>query len=300
MSGRYQAFRTYANYLRGWCLTAEFFGAGDPSFGRYSKQQRRLKPRQEEEFIESLRRSWANLRALEILNDGRMAADVLMVQPPIAYYAVYHACRAVLIARGMTPSKNHGGVLGQMSQMCSKGHLSQPWCANAVGSPKDFIVSGLGQVKRPHSNLVRTVVPENARDFAAWSLCTTREDAIEYDLKQLRGKKQRVKSGARQRKEKSKHSTTVFDFMYRLRRESQYEKTDDFLAFDSPEEAIGFGTDLFCLTDLLTLNLEALIKEQVGTGYMLSIYESYAEEHQIDPDEGVIGRRISALGLSPF
>lgn len=293
-----QAFRTYANYLRAWCLAAEHFGTSRPSFVFNADAQVQLAPDRRAQLSDSLSRYWGNLRALDILNSDRMAAEVLFVHPPIAYYAVHNASRATLWALGQTPSDNHDGVLSQMAQVCRTQQLPKPWCSIAIGAPRDHDVRNLGTFEWPSSNLGLVTAPR-ALGFVGMSLTTTRKDIVELALERQRRGRRRAGRGARQKKEQSVHPTTVFDLLYRYRRVAHYGKSDNFMQFETEDQAIDFGLDLLFVTDTLTKTLELLIQRRVGSDLLEGLYETYIGQNGITEGDGPLGRRLLDL-RAPF
>lgn len=292
-----EAFRTYRNYVDAWRYLVD--SAGIPLIPPAAQPQLQLDPQKEEEILRSLQRCWGNLRALNILNANLLAAEVLAVHPPIAYYAVYNAVRAFLLARNMQPSSNHEGVLRQVSQFCQPNHLPSPWSARCTGSPDDNQVDGLAQaVTWPTSNLT-SVTPGNAIGFAALALKTTRRKAIDHSLDRQRGQNSRLPNGARANKEQTLPPTTVFDMFYRFRRVAHYGSADDFTAFSTEGEGIRFAHTLFRVADATCRVVEKAAVERVGSDRFEEWVSDYAQAQAIGAGVGPVGERWLEVSV-PF
>ena len=293
-----QAFRTYGNYLRAWRIVLAQTGATPVEFTWDLPSQRQVSATEEAALTGALHRYWGNLRALAILNTGGVAAEVLAVHPPIAYYALHNASRAMLLAMQNQASDSHGGVLNQISQLCQLGHFQAPWSASCQGAPKDQIINGLGPFAWPQSNL-STVTEGNALGFVALSLKTTRIDAIDLSLYGQRSNKLRLPRGTRKKKEQVLRPTNVFDMFYRYRRIAHYGKADVFTAFQTEDDGILFGETLLAVVDAACWTLERKLHERVGSALMISWYDAYMAQHDIVAGEGPVGRRFSGL-VAPF
>lgn len=289
-----EAFTTYGNYLRAWKTTFQILGVAPVAFGPSPAMPVGLATGRSNEIATCLHRYWGNLRALEILNTSGIAAEVLTVHPPIAYYAAHNASRAYLFSKNIVASTAHRKVLNQMAQECRATHLPAPWSAYCEEAPTSRLVRGLGQIAWPASNL-ENVNQGNAVGFAALSLSTTRKDEVTEKVAESRGSRRMARPGTRAKLEQSLDVTTIFGFFYRFRLEAHYGKADNFAAFQTDAEANRFGADLFEVVDATTWMLEETIHQRVGTAQMRLWYVDYMTQHQIASGEGPVGRRYESL-----
>lgn len=292
-----EAFRTYRNYISAWWAAVDAIGT--PAIPPNAPTQAQLSEAVENELVRALNRAWGNLRALEILNLDGLAAEVLPVHPPIAYYAIHHTLRALLLALQNQASNSHGGVLTKASELCANNQVPAPWSSTCTGIPGDRALTAFNAYTWPSSNL-SAITNVNAEGFRAMSLTTTRRDVVEETLTQTRKKHNgRLPNGERAKKYQTFRAITVFDVFYRYRRIAHYGNVDDFTAFPTAEEAHRFGSDLFRLSDATCRMAEGLIVRKVGSAKFEDWLDEYMEHHSIDLLEGPVGRRRHDLD-APF
>lgn len=239
------AIKTYSNYNDAWCLRKET----ESSLGC---EQRRLNAFQKlrpsphfnrETAWSHLRRGHLTLRLMQqipvdVLPEFAMASALWL--PVQAYYAVHGFGLALLAATGSAASlpRTHSAFMKAAADRIVNRLLPQPFSALFRGGYYEwkFLPGDLTGIPdrlvdiRPGLNLERP--DETTRDVhIAQCLDTTRRRLIERKLDDARRKRAR-KSGKRTgrlsgqqqgRIAESVSSTTVFDYLYRVRIKSNYE-----------------------------------------------------------------------------
>ena len=119
---------------------------------------------------------------------------------------------------------------------------------------------------RAQSNL-QNPTGTNARLLIGKCLATTRREDHESDLikerKRLRRKRLRVQQ--RENKKWNLHSTTIVDFLWRLRVRTNYSDPDMYLQpFRDEHDASKCCADLVLLTAYVVLTLKATVRMRIG------------------------------------
>ena len=194
-----EAFTTYGNYLRAWKYALQQMAVVPVAFGADPANPIGLTQGRSAQVAACLHRYWGNLRALEILNTSGIAAEVLTVHPPIAYYAAHNASRAYLFSRNLHAADIHRGVLNQMAQECQHTHLPAPWSAYCEGAPADrlFKFSAKSSGLRPISK-----TSTSATQLALWPGASAPRDEMRWGS----GSKRHAGTGRRRLREREHRS----------------------------------------------------------------------------------------------
>lgn len=312
-------FSTYRNYVEALTrIAADTYG---PRFVRNNIDAaltglaagrggaaRALDPTTTQEVRRSLERSWGLLRAAWMPGEfDDFVPEFNAMIPVAAYYAVFHGLHAAIpTVLGHPGPETHRGVLNDASALVGRGLLPWPWSAMCSGLPDEGeeIYSGFPATPSASSNLANleaVALP----DRIAQLLRTTRGNELDrrFDDERKRGKR----PGRSRRNLTSQHKrdvatrmpgTTVFDFLWRIRKKANYEGSDAFvLGALHSEDASRFGGALAELADLTVFSLEALIKSRIGEGLVLGWIDDYLRR---SPSAAFLREHQSALTSSPF
>lgn len=277
-AGSRQAFQTYWNYLRGWrYVIGEYWVVPEgPDAAPTPVSASNLMETQR-----SLVRSWSHRKALRVLNEERLSADILPVHPPIAYYAAYHGAKAMLHSFGASVSPTHEGLLRTLGDLASKNRLLRPFSARCTGHPDTAEIEGMPcSFEIPSSNLLLTPDEDELPGFAAWSLKTTHNSRLEAKLEaerkvSARHGKKRLPNGTRDERAAGLKTTTLFDLLYRYRRIAHYGRTDDFAAYGDEIDSAAFGYDLLSVTELTCQMTESAVLSRVGAATLYEWRSNY-------------------------
>lgn len=197
----------------------------------------------------------------------RVAAQTLPVQ---AYYAVFNAARAFTLVAG-APASTHTSVHKDFATQRA-GRAAGPWAVSLRGNPDQLesctlspqigLVSSFNTMERSHA-------PE---DYVAASLRMTRRWKVELERNEWL-KKNKKKDGTPYTKLPSGkpaelaiglRPTTVMDFLYELRRRTNYETTDEYGSDASDDDVARFHDGLLYLAHSGLLIYEVMIARYVG------------------------------------
>lgn len=263
-------------------------------------QRRSLSTADESRVTQALRLSWATESQLRLRgqHDPELLPDLLHGAASEAYYAVYHSARAFFIAGGFSVQSNHASVLNQLSTVVAQRKLLlPPWSVYVAGGPtkNHFQTSGLPVcIPKPSyvSNLAR-VAPDAVWDSLAKGLRTTRERQLKErrDDWCVKAKRKRLPAEQAKRIAESTPPTTLFNFLWRLRKRSDYRDVDIFLdGISSPNQALNYHSSMEglvagTLTVLNTLTVAyagAAIYEQIISPFLRRKGEVYNVAHVRD------------------
>ena len=310
------AFATYRNYVAAYTLFLEAFGAGASRYEaiRVSVQtcaRNRIaaldpsKPRGE--IGRALRNAWATEVAIALprtigLDDDRFIAASLHWLGPQAYYAVYQAGLAAILAKNLPLPDRHQQFMKVFhSQFVEKGLLPPPWDAACSGGSVQTGGHTFSGCLIGDEIPVNTLYPadlDDARRVLRLALKTTRDRRFDEVRKALlRSKQVKTKAGkparnlstVRQNAEYEGMSpTTTFDFLYRLRIRSNYRDSDTFLAQNVGditafyEELVGLATStLHAVECLVVMALGEKWFEAQLAAFGQRRLPSFASEHSV-------------------
>lgn len=333
-------FRTHANYLRAFATLAGFTLMVSPRRARARLAELALgfpvpdvKPGEAALVFDCLRRAWGTEL---LLNVGRRYAteEELMglanswgvVQ---AYYAAYGAVQALIVAEGRNRPASHPATQKQVATLwCHRGAALPLW-SFSVGSPSDSQANADGCVNGPDRLLDPSVhawsasTPTTCWDLVAMALRSTRQHAVDEQLKRRRREKvaqrrkewnskqqertaggkapllepvwpQKATLTATEKKEISEavRPHTMLDYLYRLRIKANYEDARMFT--DGPEqpgESAAVARDLVALTSATLLVHEVRTAKLIGKAAMMKEVERWLGHNSPPgPDVGLAVR----------
>lgn len=220
-----------------------------------------------------LRIAWQTELAARIgdaLDDSvlrRVSAQTLPVQ---AYYAVFNAARAFTLVIG-TPARTHANVHKDFATQRAR-HTAGPWAVSLSGDPDRpescsldphiCTVSSFNTMERFHAP--EDYVAASLRMTRRWKVELARDEWLKNNKKKggkpytrlPRGKPAELAVGLR--------PTTVLDFLYELRRRTNYETTDEYGSDASDEDVSRFHDGLLYLAHSGLLIYEAMLARYVG------------------------------------
>lgn len=269
--------------------------------------RRRLDGGEQHGMSHALRLSWVMETQLVLReqHDVELLPDLLQGAASEAYYAIYHALRAFLIASQGGVGTDHAAVLKCWANaMGQRDLVPDLWRARATGRPgrSSFQVLGIPAAPAiPHS-VLSTPRPNEAWDDIATALKTTRERQLDHVRGEwLRANHRRKLPGAVADAQAARFPpTTVADFFWRLRTGSHYRGAEMFLdGVSSPGLALGYHTNLRSLTTATITVLNTLTLRYVGTDAMQSAAASFLARGDVQAYEVFRGRWAALTGRAP-
>lgn len=283
------AFATYRNYLAAYTHFLRTFGTGAKRFQEVRTAVRasagtRIAPFDSVKPVDEIRRALRNAWATEVgmalpgeFGDERFIAASLHWLGPQAYYAVYQAGLAAVVAKDQPLPDSHQKFLKTIhSQYTERGMLPAPWdaaCSKGTVGKGGHIFAGCLAGSKPAASTLYPGDEDDAKRVLCMALKTTRDRRFD-DLKEtmLRRKDIKTKAGrtakrmtlARQNSEyEGLAATTTFDFLYRLRIRSNYRDADTFLS-QNVGDVRAFYDELVGLTRCTLHALESLVVLAIG------------------------------------
>ena len=296
--------QTYSTYNEAWCLrkpTEEPFAIAQSRLRGFRELQPCNAPHLGD-IVTHLRRGVLTLgfiRQIRISEMPDVAIASTLWLPVQAYYAAHGFGLAFLSATsetGRTP-QNHADFLRDSSTKIVECLFPQPFSAVLRGGYRNWPhlpdrMNGLPVEKVrivPHLN-VSAPTPSTRDSHVAQCLNTTRKKLIEHRLQRARnrgrqpGKSRARLISARQRElAKTVNPTTVLDYLYRVRKKSNYEDVAMFqespngeewllnLARSLQELAIAVCSLIFCaLWKVLGNSARAVVAKEIDVSYLLA------------------------------
>lgn len=256
----------------------------------------------------SLGRSWGLLRAASMPAEfDDFVPEFNAMIPVAAYYAVFHALHAAIpVVLGHPGPLQHRPLLNDASTLAGRGLLPWPWSAMCSGWPEGAAEQYAGFPATPSgsSNLANLEV-DALPDRVAQLLRTTRSNELERRFEEARKKGKRTgrtrKNLSAQYKREAADKmmgTTIFDFLWRIRKKANYEGSDPFvLGAAHNDDASRFGSSLAELADLTVFTLTSLVKSRIGEEPVAGWIDDYLKR---SPSAAFLREHRSALISSPF
>jgi hypothetical protein len=274
------AFRTYRNYLVGLTLLLrDLYGWEDAdrragvviathrtkNFGRIQRATFTLE--EERAISQALQHAWLMEAQLMpwLVGDRQAAAHMIQAASHPAYYALFHAGRALLLVQRQNVPKSHAGVLSALGSIASgRSIFPAPWCVTCQGGPSAGTMgcSGWpGHAPAPSGvHNLSTPTAATMWDVLHKILATTRRKQIESRKAEQRSARSRLPRGEVAAIVRDLRPTTLFDFMWRLRVRFDYDDSNVALRGVSHDsEATNFlwalslvAHDTMCVLETLT------------------------------------------------
>ena len=197
----------------------------------------------------------------------RVAAQTLPVQ---SYYAVFNAARAMTAAAGTACSTHQAVHRDFQSQRAPYSYRS--WGVTLAGDPKsltDCIFSP--QIAIPYSFNLMELSHEAEQYVCAalrmarrWKIALLRDDWLRKNPLKNGGNRKRLPAAERAKIVTNLRPTTLMDFLYELRRRSNYEGTDEYGADAEDANVELFHRGLLHITDMGLLHYEVMLVQYIG------------------------------------
>jgi hypothetical protein len=295
-----EPFRAYANYLQDIAGYIERrYGRGPALLGGvhggvlahpplHRVQRRPLQPTAVADFQAGLRKGWGFLRRVqrEGADEHFFDEEANALLPYSTWYAVHHVGRAFAAAARQAVPRDHLALLHALGRtVVTRGLLPLPWAAWCEGCPQTGAhgFGGLDTVTSVH--VLSRPSAETFEGRLALVLRTTRERDLDRAFDGLRQRKVAPGRSRRNltRAEKRRHAetfapTTLFDFLYRLRRAASYGEADVFVLGSRDEtDARHLALALAVICDATVAALEALVAAYAGPQVLAEAAERYSE-----------------------
>ncbi len=280
------ALQTYYNYVAAWVECCEqLYGKDDDLWRNLSQNFQGLKSIQKmqggqslnDDIINNYWRGNLTLKAMTkfpIDTHKELAQTANLWLPVQAYYAIHGIGISCITSLGYVPSTSHKAFMASFSDLCRQ-YLPAPFnslCNN--GPTKDaFIFHNLDTTPDKVSQQSNLSNPRYSDINAVIGKClsSTRYKLLQDKFSKVR--KQNIRPGRKRRKlnieEKQSicrnlHSTSVIDFLYRMRIRSNYEEPDIYLLDTDINEAATHYERLCILVQLIIYLLEEILKRKIG------------------------------------
>jgi hypothetical protein len=197
----------------------------------------------------------------------RVAAQTLPVQ---AYYAVFNAARSMTTVAGTTCGTHQAVHRDFQSQRARYAYRS--WGVTLAGDPESLADCVFDpQITVPYSfNLMElSHEPEQyvcaaLRMTRRWKVALQRDDWLRKNKTKSGSQRRRLPVAERARLVTSLRPTTLMDFLYELRRRSNYEGVDEYGSDAEDANVERFHRGLLHIADIGLLHYEVMLIQHVG------------------------------------
>jgi hypothetical protein len=197
----------------------------------------------------------------------RVAAQTLPVQ---AYYAVFNAARSMTTVAGTTCGTHQAVHRDFQSQRARYAYRS--WGVTLAGEPESLADCVFDpQITMPYSfNLMElSHEPEQyvcaaLRMTRRWKVALQRDDWLRKNKTKSGSQRRRLPVAERARLVTSLRPTTLMDFLYELRRRSNYEGVDEYGSDAEDANVERFHRGLLHIADIGLLHYEVMLIQHVG------------------------------------
>lgn len=204
----------------------------------------------------------------------RVAAQTLPVQ---SYYAVFNAARAMTAVAGAACSTHQAVHRDFQSQRAARAYRS--WGVTLAGDPESLTGCLFNpQITVPYSfnPMELSHGPEQyvyvaLRMARRWKIALLRDDWLRRNRLKNGGQRKRLPAAERAKIVTGLRPTTLMDFLYELRRRSNYEGADEYGADAEDANVERFHRGLLHVADMGLLHYEVMLVQYVGL-------EAYEEE----------------------
>jgi hypothetical protein len=218
----------------------------------------------------------------------RVAAQTLPVQ---SYYAVFSAARAMTTAAGTACNTHQAVHRDFQSQRARRAYRS--WGVTLAGDPESLMDCRFNpQITVPYSFNPMELSHEPEQYVCAalrmtrrWKIALQRDDWLRKNKSNSGNQRKRLPAAERTKIVRDLRPTTLMDFLYELRRRSNYEGVDEYGSDAEDANVERFHRGLLHIADMGLLHYEAMLVQRVG----LTAYE-----------EEVLGWSRSAAKIGPW
>jgi len=279
------ALQTYYNYVTAWvshcfqsCENANSLEGIIENFHKLPSSKKMQGGRALTDSISlNYWRGKLTLRAMKNfpISDHKVLAPTANLWLPVqAYYAIHGVGISCITSLGQSAPTSHKAFRASFSNLCRQ-YLPAPFNALCCKGPDKtkFIFKNLNTTPEKVLRLSNLSNPRYGDIEEAIGKCLSSTRSKLLDDKFREARKQNVKPGCRTRRLKNEekqticnnlHSTSVVDFLYRMRVRSNYEEPDMFLLNADENESAEHYNRLVFLTEALACLLEQIICKKIG------------------------------------
>jgi hypothetical protein len=204
----------------------------------------------------------------------RVAAQTLPVQ---SYYAVFNAARAMTSVAGAACNTHQAVHRDFQSQRARRAYRS--WGVTLDGDPDsltDCVLSPQIEVPYSFNPMELSHNPEQyvcaaLRMTRRWKITLQRDDWLRKNKTSTGTQRKRLPAGVRAKIVTGLRPTTLMDFLYELRRRSNYEGVDEYGSDAEDANVARFHRGLLHIADMGLLHYEAMLIQYVGRSYSVSL-----------------------------
>lgn len=292
------ALQTYYGYVRAWTEKIDQLYSRKADYNdlrsavlqvrNVEKLQDGVMPSQK--MISSYSRGKLTLKAMASfpINENKQLASTANLWLPVqAYYAIHGAGLAAMISLGQSEPKDHRAFRASFSDLSSH-YLPSPFNAQCSSEPttQNLIFKCLKATPREvitYNSLSNPRYSDNLDCALGKCLSTTRNKFLEeqFDKARRKGidKKRKRRNLSTQEKNDIStklHSTSLIDFLYRMRVRSNYDDPDMYLyAHSQVDDAVRHYNDLVFLTEAIFSALATILQKKLGKASFESIESQF-------------------------
>ena len=230
----------------------------------------------------------------------RVAAQTLPVQ---AYYAVFNAARAMSMCAGTICGTHQAVHRDFQTQRARVAYRS--WGVTLAGDPESLPECLLTPaITVPYSfnpmelfHDCEAYVWMALRITRRWKIASLRDDWLHKNKTKAGLQRKKLPAGERKSLVRSLRPTTLMDFLYELRRRTNYEGIDEYGSDAEDANVERFHSGLLHVTDMGLLHYEAMLVRHVG----LRAYETEVRTWRVSAAKVgswatiAVDRRLSAI-----
>ena len=244
---------------------------------RCLKEFRELKGKTAELDKKALIRGWLmikTMRELPVAVYPDLAQSAIFIAPVMSYYALHGIGISLLSITGIPP-RRHATFLSSMSDLVKNKRLMpypfNIWC-NGLSRESDYTRYDDSSVNvKELRSLKPQTKPQTHEDMEKYirkALLTTRDDNLDDKFNEFKKREMigRLSTDRKREIERGVSPTTVFDFIYRMRRKTNYKDPSMYHPGEHDEiVAKSHYENLFMITRGLAKLLDNIIKKRIGT-----------------------------------
>jgi hypothetical protein len=292
------ALQTYYGYVRAWTekigqlygRNADFRDLRNAVLHVTNVEKLQGGTKTSQKFISAYSRGKLTLKAMASfpINENKQLASTANLWLPVqAYYAIHGAGLAAMISLGQNEPKDHRAFRASFADF-SSNYLPPPFNSRCTSGPttQNFIFKCLETTPQEviaYNSLSNPRYSDNLDCALGKCLSTTRNKFLEEQFDKARhtgtAKKRKRRNLSTQEKNDISirlHSTSLVDFLYRMRVRSNYDDPDIYIyAHSQVDDALRHYNDLVFLTAAIFTSLSAIIMKKLGKSTFERIESQY-------------------------
>lgn len=255
--------------------------------------------------------SWTGLVQLELASWSKVRSSLPYTNawaPIHAYYAVYAAARAWLVAQGQITTSHAATLKAIGSEVCNRRLYPSPWNVFCVGCCDDG-THVFHNVPKGHRVADPGTLLQNPSEATFWPrymkmIETTRAQVLKqrYDEWKHAHSRKRMYTAEKHLLANGTPATTFFDFLWRLRVRSNYRGVEAFVMTDVPESwHQDFHDSVRLVTHLSSLMFDCWLARRIARDEYGSAIDDFMKYRGQSPEPvKFLADRRRLLGAKPM